>query len=103
VLFTEEALRFVRVKPGQRVLGVGTGTALVVIAAEAGAEVLAVDFSQGMVGHVKSKIRQRGMRNIRAAVMYGQALDAEDSSFNAVLSIRAATQVASSIHLPRTS
>jgi len=87
-LFAQDALRLANVGPGQRVLDVCTGTgALALIAAEAGAEVLAVDFSQGMIDHLHSKIRQKGMTNICAATMDGQALDLEDNSFDAAFSV----------------
>jgi SAM-dependent methyltransferase len=87
-LFAQDALRLVNVQPGQRILDVAAGTgALSLAAAEAGAEVLATDFSPGMVDYLRSKVERKGIRGIRVAVMDGQALDLEDCSFDAAFSI----------------
>ena len=87
-LFAQDALRLVNVQPGQRILDVAAGTgALSLAAAEAGAEVLATDFSPGMVDYLRSKAERRGIPGIRVAVMDGQALDLTDESFDAAFSI----------------
>ncbi|HMK65022.1 MAG TPA: class I SAM-dependent methyltransferase [Thermodesulfobacteriota bacterium] len=87
-LFAQEALRLTNVRQGLRVIDVGAGTgALALLAAEAGAEVLAVDFSIGMIDFLNSKINQIGLKHITAMVMDGQAMDVENDSFDAAFSI----------------
>lgn len=88
VLFARDALRLTAVQPGQRVLDVAAGTgALSFAAREAGAEVLATDFSPGMIDYLRSKAEARGIQGIRFAVMDGQALQLEDNGFDAAFSL----------------
>ena len=87
-LFALDALRLANVQPGQRVLDVGAGTGVLSLAAAAlGAEVLATDFSPGMVDYLKGKAEAQGSRGVQAVVMDGQALDVADNRFDAVFSI----------------
>lgn len=82
--FAEAALARVALTAGSRVLDVAAGTgALALAAARSGAQVLATDFSPGMVACVAAA----GLPNVEARVMDGQALDLPDSSFDAVFSI----------------
>ncbi|MGK6354555.1 class I SAM-dependent methyltransferase [Sphingomonas sp. DT-207] len=82
--FAEDALALVELTPASRVLDVAAGTgALALAAARTGAQVLATDFSPGMV----ARIAARGLPNVEARVMDGQALDLPDASFDAVFSI----------------
>src|SRR5690606_24637349 len=57
--------------------------ALALAAARTGAQVLATDFSPGMV----ARIAAAGLPNVEAQVMDGQALDLPDGGFDAVFSI----------------
>ncbi|PXW78014.1 methyltransferase family protein [Blastomonas natatoria] len=69
--------------PASRVLDIAAGTgALALAAARTGAQVLATDFSPGMVARIAAK----QVPNIEAQVMDGQALDLPDASFDAVFS-----------------
>jgi len=84
VRFAEAALARVALTPDSRVLDVAAGTgALALIAARTGAQVLATDFSPGMV----ARIAAANAPNVEARVMDGQALALDDGSFDAVFSI----------------
>lgn len=83
-LYARAALARVPLSPESRVLDVAAGTgALALAAAQTGAQVLATDFSPGMV----ARIAAAGLRNVDARVMDGQALALPDASFDAVFSI----------------
>jgi ubiquinone/menaquinone biosynthesis C-methylase UbiE len=82
--YAEAALARVALTAESRVLDVAAGTgALALAAARSGAQVLATDFSPGMVACVAAE----GVPNIEARVMDGQALELPDASFDAVFSI----------------
>lgn len=83
-LYAEAALETVPLIRSSRVLDVAAGTgALTFAAARSGAQVLATDFSPGMV----ARIAARGLPNVEARVMDGQALDLPDCAFDAVFSL----------------
>jgi SAM-dependent methyltransferase len=87
-LFAEDALRLINVQAGQRVLDVAAGTgALSFAAIERGAEVLATDFSEGMVEHLRTKVAAKGIHGMKVAMMDGQALEVDENSFDAAFSI----------------
>ncbi len=78
-----QALSIMGVTPGQKVLDVAAGPGYFsILAAEVGADVLAVDFAQGMVEYLKDKARRLGVENLRVEVMNGQDLNLEDDSFD---------------------
>ncbi|MDG2534671.1 class I SAM-dependent methyltransferase [Sphingomonas sp. HITSZ_GF] len=82
--FAEEALARVTLTPETRVLDVAAGTgALALAAARSGAQIVATDFSPGMV----ARIAAAGLANVEARVMDGQALDLPDASFDISFSI----------------
>ncbi|WP_313441000.1 class I SAM-dependent methyltransferase [Novosphingobium sp.] len=84
VRYAEAALARVALTPDSRVLDVAAGTgALALTAAQTGAQVLATDFSPGMV----ARIAAVGLPNVETQVMDGQALALEDGKFDAVFSI----------------
>jgi len=82
--YAEAALARVPLGPDDRILDVAAGTgALALAAARTGAEVLATDFSPGMV----ARIAAAGLPNVEARVMDGQKLDLPDGGFDAAFSI----------------
>jgi ubiquinone/menaquinone biosynthesis C-methylase UbiE len=84
VPFAERAYAEAALPKGSRVLDIATGIgALAIVAARAGARVLATDFADGMVQRVLSF----GLPNIEARTMDGQALDLPDGSFDAAFSM----------------
>ena len=77
------------VRRGEAVLDIAAGTgALAVQAAEAGAAVLATDFSPGMVSRLSARLQAGAFTPAsRAEVMDGQALAISDSAFDAAFCI----------------
>ena len=86
--FAAHALRLLDVKPGERVIDVAAGTgAFSLLAARAGAEVLATDFAPGMIARLRERIAAERLTNISAEVMDGQALAVSEASFDASVSV----------------
>lgn len=84
VRYVDAVLAHVPLTPTSRVLDVAAGTGALALAAAAyGSKVLATDFSPGMVARIAAK----GLPNVEARVMDGQALDLPDADFDAVFSI----------------
>lgn len=82
--FAEAAVAKLNIGSSTRALDVATGTgAAALAAARAGAHVLAIDFSPGMV----QRVLTHGLPRLDAKQMDGQALELPDASFDAVLSI----------------
>jgi ubiquinone/menaquinone biosynthesis C-methylase UbiE len=82
--YVEAALAHVPLTPASRVLDIAAGTgALALTAARTRAQVLATDFSPGMVARIAAK----AVPNVEARVMDGQALDLPDADFDAVFSM----------------
>lgn len=83
-----DVLRLLDVKPGERVIDVAAGTGTFsLLASRAGAEVLATDFSAGMVARLRERIAAEGLARITAEVMDGRALAVPDASFDAGASV----------------
>lgn len=85
---SREALARVGVSAGARVVDVacGPGT-LSLLAARAGAEVSALDFSPAMIGQLKARVAQAGLSTIEARLGDGMELPYEDASFDAGFSL----------------
>lgn len=82
--YAQRAWELADLPRGAAVLDIAAGTgALALTAARAGAEVLATDFSTGMVDAVLS----HRLPNLKAKVMDGQALDLPDAAFDAAFSM----------------
>lgn len=83
-VYAERAWQAAALPRGVTVLDIACGAgALALVAAREGAQVLATDFSAGMVSAVLS----HGLPNVDALVMDGQALDLPDACFDAAFSI----------------
>lgn len=82
--FAEAALAQVPLSATSDVLDVAAGTgALALAAARTGAQVLATDFSPGMI----ARLAATAPPNVETRVMDGQALDLPDAGFDAAFSI----------------
>lgn len=82
--FAKAALAKLDIGPGTRLIDIATGTgAAAIAAARAGADVVAIDFSEGMVRNAMS----HGLSNIDARQMDGEDLKLPDASFDAAVSI----------------
>ena len=80
--YAAEAIRTLGVQPGDRLLDVATGPGTAALAAaEAGAQVLAVDYASQMIERLRLRATAAGA-DIETAVMDGQALDLPDASFD---------------------
>lgn len=83
-LFAVDALAQAEIGEGTQVLDIATGTgAAAALAAAKGAEVLATDFSAGMIAAVAA----RSLPGVTARVMNGEALALDDASFDVTVSI----------------
>ncbi len=84
--------------PKQSVLDVGTGTGLVALSAArvvgSGGAVIGIDLSDGMLAKAAGKAASFGLKNCSFQKMDAEALDIEDQSVDAVLSLFAL------LHLP---
>jgi ubiquinone/menaquinone biosynthesis C-methylase UbiE len=86
--FAEDAVRLMRPGPGSRVLDVAAGTGVFTLAAaRRGAEVLATDFSAGMIDALGRKCAAQGLTTVKTTVMDGQALTVADASFDVAASV----------------
>jgi SAM-dependent methyltransferase len=85
--FAINALRLLGLGPGQRLLDVAAGTgALTLHAAEAGLNVVAVDFAPGMVRLLRQRLSGAGLV-ARVEQMDGQVLGCASASFDAACSM----------------
>lgn len=81
--YADEALRWLPVCAGQRVLDVATGPGTLALkAAPQAARVDAIDFSPGMIAELTAQARRAGLHNVFGAVMDAQALGFADASFD---------------------
>jgi ubiquinone/menaquinone biosynthesis C-methylase UbiE len=86
--FAAETLRLLALQPGERVLDVAAGTgAFSLLAARAGAQVLATDFAPGMIAKLRQRIADEKLDGISAEVMDGQNLTIPDAAFDVSLSL----------------
>lgn len=88
-VFARRALERLGVAPGCRLIDVGAGSGgAALLAAQRGADVLAVDASRAMAERIRERAgRSQLARRVRAEVMDGMALGLPDASFDAALSV----------------
>ena len=87
-LFAEEAIRIAGLRPTDRVLDVATGPGtLAVRAAPLVKEVVATDYSEGMLERLRARIDRQKIPNITVKQMNGQQLELASESFDAAFSI----------------
>lgn len=83
VELANEALRLVKLVPGERFLDVAAGTGgLSLPAARLGADVLATDWSPAMIEQLEARARAEGLTNVAGRVMDCHALDLPDAGFD---------------------
>lgn len=83
-----DTLTALRIEPGERLLDLATGTGGVALAAaRMGTEVVAVDWSPGMVGFLAARSRAERVDGISARVMDGQNLELPTAHFDAACSV----------------
>lgn len=86
--FAAEALRRAAPAPGARVLDLAAGPGtLALLAARAGAEVDALDFSEEMIALLRVRAASEGVPRVTARVGDGMALPYEDGRFDAAFSM----------------
>ena len=88
-LFARQALDFLDLRPGHRLIDIGAGSGgAAMLAAERGANVLAVDGSAGMVARLRERAALLASTgHVDAEVMDGMALILPDASFDAAISV----------------
>lgn len=84
---TDQTLRVARIRPGERMLDLATGTGITAIAArERGAQVTAVDITPELLVVARGKARDAGINDIDFQEGDAEALTFADASFDVVVS-----------------
>lgn len=84
---TDQTLRVARIRPGERVLDLATGTGITAIAArERGAKVTGVDLTPELLAVARAKAADEGFDDIDFREGDAEALPFADASFDVVLS-----------------
>jgi len=84
---TDQTLRVAKLRPGERVLDLATGTGITAIAArERGAKVTAVDLTPELLAVARKKAQDEGFGDIDFREGDAEALPSADASFDVVLS-----------------
>ena len=87
--FARRALALLDLRPGETLIDIAAGSGgAALLAAERGADVLAVDASPAMVARIRDRAGEMPRAGrIKPAVMDGMALDLPDAGFDAALSV----------------
>jgi SAM-dependent methyltransferase len=87
-LFAQEAIRLAGLAATDRILDVATGPGtLAVRAAPLVKEVVATDYSEGMLARLKARLEREKIANVAVKQMNGQQLELASESFDAAFSI----------------
>ncbi|MCP6761622.1 MAG: class I SAM-dependent methyltransferase [Fischerella sp. CENA71] len=82
-------LELVKLKKGQKVLDIATGTGIIAISVAqiVGSEgkVIGVDFSSGMLKQAQQKIDELGLQNIELIAADAEYIDFDDESFDVII------------------
>lgn len=89
--FVYQMTRLANLKPGQRILDVGTGTGIVAnyaakVLKDSGS-IVGIDLSDGMLEIAASNANKSGLENVKFFHMDAENLDLPDKSFDSVLSM----------------
>lgn len=84
---TDQTLRVAKIRPGERVLDIATGTGITAIAArERGAQVTGVDLTPELLAVARQKAEAEGFRDIEFREGDAESLPFENATFDVVLS-----------------
>jgi phosphatidylethanolamine/phosphatidyl-N-methylethanolamine N-methyltransferase len=79
-----DAIRRMAIKPGDRVLEVGVGTAINAALYPSDCSVTGVDFSSSMLEKARDRVARKGVRNVRLLQMDAASMKFADDTFDIV-------------------
>ena len=84
----EKIVDYAKIKPGQKILDVATGTGMVAIATAQAmgneGHVHAIDLSENMLGQAKENLQRAGFSNVDFHLMDGEQLEFENDYFDVI-------------------
>ena len=89
----ESAIRNLNVQPNERVLEVGVGTGIALPMYPRHCEIVAIDFSEGMLEIARKRTAEHQMGHVTLHRMDAGAMEFEDSSFDTVVAAYVVTAV----------
>jgi phosphatidylethanolamine/phosphatidyl-N-methylethanolamine N-methyltransferase len=89
----ESAIRNLNVQPDERILEVGVGTGLALPMYPRHCQIVAIDFSEGMLEIAKKRTTEHQMEHVRLHRMDAGEMDFEDNSFDTVVAAYVVTAV----------
>src|ERR1043165_7436211 len=89
----ESAIRNLNVQPNERILEVGVGTGIALPMYPRHCEIVAIDFSEGMLEIARKRTVEHEMRHVTLHRMGAGAMEFEDSTFDTVVAAYVVTAV----------